>query len=192
MNKTKFEEIKNNNGHYASWAIWAEEGKKPKDNIGDLSIFDTKKSVNFLKKLNPNIILVGLNISRRVESPLSNFHDSRSQAMDYKIRYALKDSPYWGAYMTDIIKDFEQKASGKVMSYLRSDKNFEKENINLFQEELNVIGATNPKIIAFGVDAFKVLSRNFSNQYSIKKIPHYSNYTSKEEYREEVRCILNF
>ncbi len=77
-------------GHYASWAIWADEGVKPKDNVGDLSVFDIKNNAGILHQLNPNTILVGLNILRRIEVPLANFHDARSQAMDFKIRYALR------------------------------------------------------------------------------------------------------
>lgn len=121
IDKSKFEKIKKEYGHYASWAIWSEEGRKPKDNVGDLSIFKTKNINSLIKKLKPNIILVGLNISRKTEYSFGNFHDSSSRAMDYKIRYALKDTPYWGAYMTDIIKDFEQKSIG--------------ENDGLFKEE---------------------------------------------------------
>ena len=45
-----------------------------------------------------------------------------------------------GAYMTDIIKDFEQKAPGKMMAYLRNNKRFEKENLELFKTELKDLG----------------------------------------------------
>jgi hypothetical protein len=193
IDQTKFEFIKNKYGHYASWAIWAEGGEKPKDNVGDLSIFDIKNNARILQQLNPNIILVGLNISRgRIEVPFSNFHDARSEAMDFKIRYALSGSPFWGAYMTDIIKDFDQKVSGKVMSYLRTDKPFEKENATLFREEINDLGIHNPTIIAFGRDAHTILTRNFTNEYKIFTIPHYSNYSSKEKYREQVSCVLKY
>jgi len=193
IDQTKFEFIKKKYGHYASWAIWADAGEKPKDNVGDLSIFDIKNNAGLLQLLNPNIILVGLNISRGIiEVPLANFHDARSEAMDFKIRYALSGSPFWGAYMTDIIKDFDQKASGKVMSYLRTDKPFEKENARLFREEINDLGIHNPTIIAFGRDAHTILARNFKNEYKIFKIPHYSNYGSKEKYRKEVSCVLKY
>lgn len=184
-----FELMKSKYGHYASWAIWAEEGSKPKNNVGDLSIFDIEKNENLLHQLNSNIILVGLNISRKVEFPLANFHDKRPQAMDYKIRYALKGSPFWGAYMTDIIKDFEQKVSGELMSYLRKNKRFELLNLEIFRDEIKDLGTVNPTIVAFGNDAYTILSRNFNNAF---KIPHYSNYTAKEKYREEVKSILGF
>ena len=110
MNETKFELIKKKYGHYASWAIWAEVGDTPKSNMGDLNIFEEK---NILSKLKPNIILAGLNISKRDElkRPFENFHGPLGGA--YKIRCALKNSPFWGGYMTDIIKDFAEKASKK-------------------------------------------------------------------------------
>ena len=93
----KFEFIKEKYGHYASWAIWAEEGDKSKSNMGDLTIFDRGNYPNLFQQLKPEIILVGLNISRRIEKPLANFHGSNRDA--YKIKYALNNSPFWGAYM---------------------------------------------------------------------------------------------
>ncbi|MGD0802603.1 MAG: hypothetical protein ABSA11_00830 [Candidatus Bathyarchaeia archaeon] len=193
IDQTKFEFIKKKYGHHASWAIWADVGEKPKDNVGDLSVFDIKYNPGLLQQLNPDIILVGLNVSRgMMEVPLANFHDARSVSQDFKIRYALSGSPLWGAYITDIIKDFDQKASGKVMSYLRMNKTFEKENVRLFREEINDLGSHNPIIIAFGKDVHTILTRNFTNEYKIFKIPHYSNFCSKEKYREEVSCILQY
>ena len=192
IDQAKFEYIKKKYGHYASWAIWAEEGKKTKDNIGDLSVLDINSNDTLLHQLNPNIILVGLNISRRIEVPLANFHDAKPQAMDYKIRYALKGSPLWGAYMTDIIKNFEQKASGKMMNYLRTDMQFEADNIKTFRAEINDLGIKNPTVVAFGRDAHMILNRNFKSEFKIFKIPHYSNYTRKEKYREEVESFLVF
>jgi len=158
IDKQKFEFITKKYGYHSSWAVWADEGEKPKDNIGDLSVFDLGKNPNLLKILNPNIIFVGLNISRPLEKRLGNFHDSRPQGMDYKIRYALKNSPYYGAYMTDIIKDFEQKGCGQVMSYLRRNKEFEAQNIERFRVEIADLQVANPKIIAFGNDAYKIFS----------------------------------
>jgi len=193
LDQKRFELIKEKYGHYASWAIWADAGERPKDNMGDLSVFDIDKDTGLLARLNANIILVGLNISRVIiEIPWANFHDARPQAMDFKIRYALSGSPFWGAYMTDIIKDFDQKVSGKVMSYLRKDKTFERDNARFFREEIKDLGSQNPTIIAFGRDVHTILTRNFINEYKILKIPHYSNYGSKEKYREEVRCILRY
>ncbi len=43
IERKQFELIKKKYGHYASWAIWADEGVKPKDNVGDLSVFDIER-----------------------------------------------------------------------------------------------------------------------------------------------------
>ena len=94
--------------------------------------------------------------------------------------------------MTDVIKDFAEKASNKMMRYLKENKIFEIENINSFLKELEDLESNNPTIIAFGNDAYSVLVRNLKNSYDIKKVPHYSTYMSKEKYRNEVQSILGF
>lgn len=190
IDRDKFDLIKEKYGHYASWAVWADGIDKPKENVGDLSLFEATEHYRLLKQLNPNVVLVGLNISRRIQSALGNFHDGRPSSMDYKIRYALKGTVLWGAYMTDIIKDFEQKASGKMMEYLRSNRSFEKDNLELFENELRDLGAKEPTLVAFGRDAFQILNRNLGRNYDIWMVPHYSNYTRKEMYREEIASVI--
>ena len=93
--------------------------------------------------------------------------------------------------MTDIIKDFEDKISGRVRQYLKANPNFEDENILLFREELSDLEVNEPKIIAFGNDAYRILFRNLSHEYNIVKIPHYSHQISKEKYKEAVHKILH-
>jgi hypothetical protein len=78
------------------------------------------------------------------------------------------------------------------MSYLRIHKPFEIKNVRLFREELNDLGTRNPIVIAFGGDAYTLLTRNFENEYTVFKIPHYSNYCSKEKYREQISRILQY
>ena len=189
MEKEKFEFIKNKYGHYASWAVFGKEGESPKSNMSDLSMFD---NIKILEILNPNVIFVGLNISKtdHLNHPFENFHGPLGGA--YKIRFAFKNTPYWGGYMTDVIKDFAEKASNKMMHYLRNNKDFERENIFTFKQELKDLGSVDPLLIAFGNDAHLVLERNLKNEFNIKKVPHYSTYMSKEKYREEVKNILNF
>jgi len=71
----KLEYIREKYGYYSSWAVWSNEGIKPKDNMGDLSIFDININTNLLKQLKPNIILCALNISRLdIKEPFANFH----------------------------------------------------------------------------------------------------------------------
>jgi len=190
IERQRFEFIKREYGRHSSWAIWADEGEKPKDNMGDLSIFNIDTNSALLKQLNPHYILVGLNISKEIEEDFANFHGPGGGA--YKIRFALKGTPLWGAYMTDIIKDFEQKASGQVMRYLRTNKTFEKENVESFREEIYDLGVQDSTIVAFGKDAYTLLDRNFRNDFKIFTIPHYSTYMPKEKYRVKVKSIIGF
>ena len=192
ISEKKFYFIKEKYQFYSSWAVWAEQGDKPKSNVGDLSVLDPKQNKNLLKTLNPNIILVALNISRGdIAEPFANFHDKSSRATDFKIRYAIKDTPIWGAYMTDIIKDFEELISGNVLSYLKKNSEFEIENINFFRKELIEIGAKNPILIAFGNIVYEILNRYLEDEFKIFKITHYAHQMSKEKYREEVQNILS-
>jgi hypothetical protein len=190
IDQAKFGLIKAKYGHYASWAVWADGTNTSKENVGDLSIFECNEDDALLKQLNPNIVFVGLNISRPIQFPLGNFHDGRASSMDHKIRYALQGTALWGAYMTDIIKDFEQKASGKMMRYLQQNKSFETDNVELFEAELRDVGVNQPTLIAFGRDAFQILERNRGQKCDIWGVPHSSNYTSKETYREEIAAII--
>lgn len=182
ISKQRFETVREQYGHYASWAVWGSDGKRPKDGMGDISFFDDP-SDEFLATLDPMTILVALNISRAVERPFGNFHPDYPEAQDYKLRYALRGTGFWGSYMTDIIKDFEEKISGNMMSYLRQNPQFEQENIKIFREELAAIGSISPTLIALGGDSFRILKRTLGDEFPILKAPHYSMYISKEDYR---------
>lgn len=178
-----FSEVRERFGHFVSWAVWAEAGKNPKDNIDDLRVLNPIENPALLETLHGNAIFLGLNISRRIERPLGNFHDPRPMATDFKIRYALRGSPYWGSYMTDIIKDFEEKASGKLMSFLRGNRDFEKNNILRLRKEMDILGVSSPLLVTFRKDAESIAKRNLGQEFRIVGIPHYANYVSKEDYR---------
>ncbi len=193
ITKDHFIEIEKKYGEFASWAVWANEDVKPKSNIGDMSIFDLNKNPSLLETLNPNIIMVALNFSRTIEKKaFINFHDNRPQGQDYKIRYAFRDTEFYGAYMTDIIKDFEEKISGNVLQYLKNNKEFELMNVKLFEQEIADLKCSDPFIIAFGNIAFDILNKHFVQKYRIKKVMHYSQQISKENYRATVwQTLLN-
>jgi hypothetical protein len=179
----KFTEIKNKYGSMSSWAIWKEQEDTIKSGISDISFFENPTDIT-LNILKPNIILVGLNISKHIPQLFNNFHSDYTFSQDYKIRYAIKNTMFYGAYMTDIIKDFEEKVAGNLMKYLNKNKIFEKDNIQKFEEELSFIGSFNPIIIAFGNDSYKILNRNLK-KYKIYKVSHYSSYINIEKYRLE-------
>ena len=173
-------------GWCSSWAIWKRRDTTQKEKYGmeDVSFFANMDSL----PLNPNYVFVGLNISGKgsLERPFSNFHPLHKTAHDYKTRYALQDTQFWGAYMTDIIKDFEEVVGSNVKKYLKANPDFEKSNIELFEQELKDIGSLNPVLIAFGNVSYNILNKHFKNKYTIYKINHYSSCISKEKLREQI------
>jgi hypothetical protein len=94
--------------------------------------------------------------------------------------------------MTDIIKDFEEKISGNVLTYLKNNNEFELKNVRLFEQEIAVLKCSDPLIISFGNITYDILNKHFGRKYRIKKVMHYSQQISKENYKETVwRTLLN-
>src|SRR5688572_23216806 len=152
--------------------------------MGDISFFENPRE-ELLTTLNPEVILVGLNISRPIQRPFANFHPDYPEAQDYKLRHALYETGWWGGYLTDIIKDFEEKVSGKMMDYLRQNPDFERANIKIFREEIAAIGSVSPILIALGGNSFVILKRSLRDDFRILQAPHYSMYIGRENYRKQ-------
>ena len=189
ITREKFDSIKEKYGRVASWAIWAHEDKEPKSNMGDLTVLDPEINKNLLSELNPNVVLVALNFSENVDhKPFENFH-AGGKFQDYKTRYAIRDSPAWGGYMTDIIKNYPEKESDRLVEYLKTDKAIEQSNVESFRQELRDIGVEKPTLVAFGNAVYDILKRNLP-EFEIVKIPHYAHFISKEKYREQVKTAL--
>lgn len=161
ISRELFEAIKVEYGFMASWAIW-----------GELSP----------ELLHTHIVFVGYNISKKIITPFGNFHEGRN---DYRIKDAIKGTLFEGSYMTDIIKDFEEKSSGKMKTYLKENPEFLRENISSFIKELEFIGAKNPILIAFGDDCYKLI-KTYMPTYNVFKVTHYSSFTTNESRRIEM------
>jgi len=182
------DEIKQKYGHMSSFAIWKKIDKtqKVKFGIGDISHFDELTESD----INRNIILVGLNLSGKgsIDNPFQNFHSHNPYAHDFKIRFAIENTIFSGAYMTDIIKDYEEVMSSNVKKYLRAHPEIKKQNINSFKKEIENIGSIEPIIIAFGNDCFEILSQ-LKDEYKIFKVPHYSSRIKKEDLKDAFNKI---
>jgi len=189
-----YKTIMKNYGDVGSWAVWEEAGLKPKSNMGHLNIFDLDKNPNLLSVLKNNVVMVGLNFSRPLvpTEPFKNFHDLSPRANDFKIRYAFKDTEFYGAYMTDVIKNLEMVDSKDVKKHLKSNPHLIEQNIAFFREELKDLEASKPLILAFGVDTYNLLSSHLQgDEYSkLIKLTHYSHQISKEKYKEEILSQL--
>jgi hypothetical protein len=187
MDRQRFEHIKELHGSYASWAVWAEVAEKPKSNVGDLSVLDPDINPALLSLLREDVVMVGLNFSRSVlTEPFRNFHDPSGRAHDFKIRYAFRGTEYYGAYMTDIIKNFPMLKSGDLRKHLTPS--LIRENTDTFLRELSDLGTGKPTTLAFGLDAYRLIAKwvPAAAYGRLVKVTHYSNYISKEQYREKV------
>lgn len=182
-----FYDIEKKMGKVASWAVWDKAGDKPKSNISNMELLDISSTPSTLKVLQTNVVMVALNFAREVEmnEPFLNFHDLNPHGQDYKIRFAFEGTEYYGAYMTDIIKDFPMLSSKDVLEYLKENPDKLQNQINEFKRELEYIGAQKPKILAFGKDAFNILNKHLNNEYysELIALTHYSHQISKENYR---------
>ena len=186
MDKRKFDELAMKYGDVASWAIWAPELDKPKSNVGNLSVFDDP---SLYKRVNPNYAFIGLNVSGgRAEGAKivtwESFHSPYGKHNDFKLRYALRDTHYWGSYITDLIKNFPELHSENVISYLKHDQDLLKKNIDVFDNEMELLGK--PVLVAMGEPVYDLLMKTVADRFQIIKIPHYSYRISKENYRAEV------
>lgn len=194
MDRDLFETIAENYGNVASWAVWADAGIKPKSNMGNVDIFDLDINPSLLGMLKTNVVMVGLNISRSITylENFKNFHDSSPFANDFKIRYAFKDTQFYGAYMTDVIKNLEMTDSRNIVELLKKRPDIVEANIRIFRQELADIRANEPIILAFGSDTFELLKKSLkSNEYTkLVKLTHYSHQISKEEYKKVVEKQL--
>ena len=184
--QNKYELIREKHGKYASWAVWAEASDKPKSNMGDMAIFDNKLVLPLLRS---NVLMVGLNRSRfTISEPFRNFHDPSASGQDYKIRFAFKDTDYYGAYMTDIIKGVVEVDSKNIPKHLKENPGVLVESLEIFRQELLDLGAVSPLILAFGRIAYDIIKENLSSaEYGkLIRLTHYSHQISKEKYREAV------
>ena len=192
ISKNNYLQLKEKFGHLASWAIWKMPSGTPKSNTSDLSVFNDEEVLNIL---NTNYVFVGLNAAanhgnyNEEEHDWHCFHSAYCRQNDYKLRYALAGTKFWGSYITDIIKKHEETDSSKVVAYVNKNPDVLKENIKLFEEELELLGE-NMVLIALGTATYNFLNKCLGHKYKICKITHYSHQIGKEKYREEVLDVL--
>ena len=183
----RYNKLKEEYGRVSSWTIWREEGETPRSNTGDMSIFEDE---NICDKLNDKYVFVALNWSSthgvQEYMPWKNFHSSYSFQNDFKLRYALWKTQFWGSYITDIIKEYSELDSRKVVSEIRNGNIRIEDHINMFKEELSFLSDEKPILIAVGNDSFNILNDNLHDEYEIHKITHYSARIKKEDYKKEV------
>ncbi|MFT4603010.1 MAG: hypothetical protein ACI857_003197 [Arenicella sp.] len=174
-------------GRVASWAVWEKAGDKPKSNISNMDIFNIEKNNSLLNILRTDVVMVALNFARDVEisEPFLNFHDANPHGQDFKIRYAFEGTEFYGAYMTDIIKDFPMLSSKDVLIHLSKHPDMISSQVEVFKKELNFIDANKPTVLAFGKDTYNILKKYLdgSDYSKLIGLTYYSHQISKENYQ---------
>jgi hypothetical protein len=192
VDRETFDRIKEKHGPHASWAVWSKPDGKPKSNQGDLTVLDPDQNPALLGMLRSDVVMVGLNLSRDQPPPFGNFHDASSRGQDYKIRFAFTGTPFYGAYMTDIIKKVRMLKSGDLMRYLAAHPHVVAENVERLLEEFDDLTSEPPTVIAFGRSAHLLAAKHLpANRYSrLVRVTHYADYSSQTAYRERVLSEL--
>ena len=195
ISKENYETMKEKYGFVSSWTIWTPAGATPTSNTHDMSWVNDK---DLLKKINTGFVFVGYNWSSthgdqheggRID--WVNFHSGYRNQRDFKLRYALQGTRYWGSYITDIIKLYEEVDSNKVAKYLEKHPEVITANIESFKEEISYLGEK-PILVALGEKAFELLRDYLGNEYTVVYLTHYSfSGYNKEDYREVVLKTLD-
>ena len=184
--------MKRKYGDVGSWAVWCPQTDKnaPKSNMGNLDW--TKDEDGLCSVLNPEFVFVGLNLSDShgkysdANTPWVNFHSGNPHGNSFKPRFALKDTSFWGAYMTDLIKGVKETDSKKVVSKLKKDSALLERSMKEFEREISHLGGK-PVLVALGKAVGKFLKPlELEGKYVVKELPHYSSRINKEQYRAEV------
>lgn len=196
LDRKTYKLMKKKYGGVGSWAVWCPQTDKnaPKSNMGNMDWAKDEDSLCSI--LNPGFVFVGLNLSDShgkysdANTPWVNFHSGNPHGNSFKLRFALKDTQFWGAYMTDLIKVVKETDSKKVVSKLKKDKALLERNIKNFEREISHLGGK-PVLIALGKAVYKFLKPlELEGKYAVKELPHYSSRINKEQYRAEVSKTL--
>jgi hypothetical protein len=191
ISESQLTEIRRKFGSCASWAIWPTAYKKPREGVGNMSVFDFNTYPENRAILHSDYVLVALNFSvplgkiSEIE-PFSNFHSPSPRANDFKMRRAFQDTPLWGAYMTDIIKWHPEVDSGKVRIHVRSNPDFMEKHYRIFNEELRILGTGKKTLVALGIFAYELLKKRYEASHEILRLHHYSHWISGENYTAHV------
>lgn len=195
IDSMRYELMKKHYGQYGSWAVWHPAGDSPKSFTDNM---DWVNDPNLLNILNTGYVFVGLNWSSTHGDitcggtiPWANFHSGYSSQNDFKLRFALTGTKYWGSYITDVIKLYAEVDSKRVKSHLSANPDIVRQNICSFEGEIGMLGGQKPILIALGVESGSILTKYLGKKYEVKTVMHYSNYISKEDYRKKLLAVLD-
>lgn len=184
MRQSQFEALGTRYGQCSSWAVWDADDPK-----------DTRAIAKHLNCLTTSVVMVALNFSRPKKRTHSwhNFHSGGDHAR--KLMFAFGDSPYRGAYMTDIIKDVVGPSEVDVWKRMMDGTIDVQTQIKKFRTETDKVGVRRESLfVLFGKKVSKLFARHLATIYPNNvSCPHYSKYGkgyTDAEWVEKVWKIL--
>jgi hypothetical protein len=178
LTQSIFSNLAKKYGGHASWAVW-----NP-DHLRDTQVIS--ENLYYLKT---SVIMVGLNISSSLQQHWSNFHAGRH---DRKLMYAFNDSPYRGAYMTDIIKGEIEAKSERLKERIQRGQIDLQKHISAFRSEMDDLGVNKQSLfILFGGEVNRLFADWLAGTYpDYVACPHYSRRGTDAEWVEDSWVIL--
>ena len=151
-------------GMYSSWAIWNPANPANAGIIAEHHGW-----------LNASVVMVALNVSRWIPNTWQNFHSTDHAR---KLMFAFNDSPYRGAYMTDIIKGEVEAKAGRLLERIGAGSIDVRKHIDAFRAEMFDVGADEHSLfILFGNDVAQFFKTHLALIYpNHVSCAHYSNY----------------
>lgn len=194
VTRDRFDAVKSDWGAVGSWAVWAppRPGEGVKSEMGDMSVLDPDANPDLLDSLTPEVVMLGINGAvTATRAPLGNFHDASGRANHFKLRHAFHGTPFWGAYLTDTFKGIPASGTKQTFAYLRAHPDVVDEQLGRLRDELDALGSEDPLLVALGGDVYGVLREHLGADFRIVKIPHYSHFITKEDYRAQSLAAID-
>jgi hypothetical protein len=134
----------------ASWAVWPPS--EAYDRTSDISFPDGELD----GVLHGGSVILGLNpgessVERR---PWRNFHTS-PRHNDHFLAEAFRDTPHWGAYMTDLLTEVNSKSNTLDLSAETIHR-----DVAVLVEQFQALGAVDPLVIVIGTKTAKAFEEH--------------------------------
>jgi hypothetical protein len=172
---SELEKIRDEFGKFSSWALWNFQ------NEGDVEIIENNR-----ESLHSNYVIIGLNISKKVET-WKNF---REGIHDRKVKYAFNSVKHIrGAYMTDLIKEV-QVDSSVLLNKINNGEIEVKNHVDHLIKEFQAIKiTTNSKFIIFGNVARELYDEYFEKHFPENKVYYLKHYSARGEAKKWVENV---
>jgi len=175
----------------SSWAVWGDaHPSSPFNSHSDLAFPQNAPDV-----LNPGVVFVAMNPGGSLDEtgleglhrsdvqmpPWSNFHNA-GRCRDYRLAEALRDTPFWGGYMTDLFP-FSTSRSEEFKKVVSEYPALVQRWIKELEDELADLGVDDPLLLCVGrqsetqakkymqTDETRITSKIYRR---IEYVPHYS------------------